>query len=348
MKYTQYVLISLTVFIACKKSNTGNPAPASSEVTVYVSGSSYNNTKMAWVAAYWEDSVQHYLTNGDQNAFANAVFYSGNQLYVGGQSLEWFPTPGLWVNGTGRDMSSPDISAIGKVNSIYVSGTDIYLAGSGPNANGEYVNGFAQGKLWKNGITTPVGNDSISEATAVAVSGTDVYVAWWAIKTNGRFSARYNKNGETFILDSSDTSTPPTAMCVSGSDLYISGNKYDTVSQHYFGVYWKNGMMLDIQANNDATYASGIAVSGGDVYISGSINISGVGHASYWKNGQVHLLNDGTSPATTSGIAVSGTDVYVSGMEGGIPKYWKNGISQTLSCDPAFEQRTTGIFVVKK
>ena len=64
------------------------------------------------------------------------------------------------------------------------------------------------------------------------------------------------------------------------------------------------------------------------VYVAGS----GIGNsiAAYFKNGMPASLTDGSLRASATAIAVAGNDVYVAGYEGGVAKYWKNGVAVTL------------------
>ena len=350
MKNVLYAAISLAFFSACTKSTGGSSMAPDSGETVYVSGSNWDNATGSFVPLYWKDTTVYYLPGADATGtHAMAIAYSGNQLYIAGQAKSWLPTAGLWINGIQKDISTKDTSAIGDVLGMYVSGADVYLAGNGVNAWNDYgYNTYA--KIWKNGVTTTLNtNHGFSHANGITTVGTDLYVAWTGTKTNGYNMAMYNKNKTSFVLDSSNANASCQAICSSGSDVYISGNLFDSVLNKWRGVYWKNGSLIKLAATNEETYASGITVSGNDVYVAGNVYVSNMVYAAYWKNGIEHRITDGTLPSIAFAIATSGSNVYVAGIENNIPKYWKNDVPYVLSNDTTrTPYSTTGIVIVKK
>ena len=79
----------------------------------------------------------------------------------------------LWVNG--KSASAP--SADGGLKAVFVSGNDIYVAGSEIREGGSSVSAA----LWKNGVTVPLTpSGKSSYAHSVFVSGSDVYVVGYA------------------------------------------------------------------------------------------------------------------------------------------------------------------------
>ena len=207
----------------------------------------------------------------------------------------------LWENGTEHKLGP------GSGGSLYVSGNDIYVAGtSGSKAT-----------LWKNGAAETLDNNS-SYASSVFVSGDDVYVA-------GGISGKATLwiNGAALTLSTDDSSA--SSVFVSGNDVYVAGIIYS----NYKAVLWKNGTQ-QILSNN--AYARSVYVSGNDVYVAGTTN-NGTS-ATLWKNGTEQALSDQYSYSYS--VCVSGNDVYVAGSISGKATLWKNGTAQTLSDGSAY------------
>ncbi|HTQ28589.1 MAG TPA: hypothetical protein VMI35_10690 [Puia sp.] len=260
---------------------------------------------------------------------------SGPSIYVSG-SVTNFIGPYSdgnalqWVNGNTTNLQK--ISTYGLANSIFVSGTDVYVAGV------QAVNGTSLATYWKNGEPVVL-SDSNATKSAVAncifISGADVYVAGYELKSNGVGSAVYWKNGvevnltplsppyppsptNTFFIYSLGQYANATGIAVSSTgDVYVAGtDRYITAA------FWKNGVITQLADTGIISFAQGLYVSGSDVYVAGIANNT----ACYWKNGVFNGLPNGSS-ATANAIFVSGSDILVAGNGNG-PVYWKNG-SQT-------------------
>jgi hypothetical protein len=343
------LLISLIIFCSCKKSNGVNPTPVPGGGTVYVSGFSYDSIKRVFESVYWQDTVAHMLPGSDASgSYTWAITYSGNELFVAGQSSEKIMGAGYWISGSLHNPNQ-DTATLTEVRGICVSSHNIYLAGDGINSPADSgVNTYA--KIWHDGVTTNLNNSpGLSVAVGVTVAADlNTYVAWNKGRPNGLHIAMYNKNENSFVLDSSYIDNTCRAICSSGSDVYIAGNLHN--GNAYLPVYWKNGAMVKISINGESQissfYATGIAVSGNDVYISGFENMGLMSYAIYWKNGVKHRVSDGSLYSGGWAIAVSGSDVYVAGTANYLPVYWKNDVLHNLSYAPANTgYETTGIVI---
>jgi hypothetical protein len=249
---------------------------------VYIAGADINTGG----PAYWKNgtTVDLPMTAGHNGGRAVSIFVSGTDVYAagwdfinGGNTL-----PRCWKNGTAVTVSLSTGNIGGQpvstatANSVFVSGSDLYLAGIQTASNGVTT-------YWKNGSPVTLTDGTTDcQPDHIFVSGSDVYVAG----TDGTVS-KYWKNGVASILNTPNVySAIPTGISVSGSDVYVSGY-YRNVAK-----YWKNGNMVDLTstaynpANNE--YATGISISGPDIYISGNDMSKGYG---YWKNGVFTVLS---------------------------------------------------------
>ncbi len=202
-------------------------------------------------------------------------------VFVAGE--EWNGTNWVaryWANGQEVILSDGTGSAI--TSSIFVSNSDVYVAGS-DNKD------FSGAVYWKNNNEIPLSPGG--PASSIFVSGNDVYVAG-----NDVANAVYWKNGMEVTLESTNVygsfgSSAANSVFVSGNDVYIAG--YDGPN----AVYWKNGEEKYLTTKNTTvggTYiAKSIYVSGPDIYVVGYINSSGLLFPQmwYWKNDVLVPIN---------------------------------------------------------
>jgi len=310
---------------------TITPVPQTTSA-VYVAGYYYNGSTND-VASYWNDSssgrVDLFTT---AEAIATSVFVSGSDVYVAGYYKNSKPiTPNwaaaYWKNGVKTDLYS-DTSGTNtaQASAIYVSGTDVYVAGyekAGTSAAG----------YWKNGGWNPLTAPGSAQATGIVVSGADVYVSGYYLSGAHNVSCYWKNGAETDLYSANDSEA--LAISVSGTDAYVAGYYFDGAKVN--ASYWKNNSAGVTVLNSSAAFATGIVVSGSDVYASGYYNNTKPNSAAaYWKNGaKTDLYSDtsGTNTAHANGIFISGTDVYVAGwVNAGTQSacYWKNGTRTDL------------------
>lgn len=186
----------------------------------------------SFVPMLWKNGIEHHFTD-DSGLYYPAVYVYENNVYVAWRNKVW---------------ENEEIKYIltGTVNSIYVFGGDIYVAGT------------EKGKatLWKNGVaqTLPGG----SNANSVFVSNNDVYVVG---------GNKLWKNGIEQILTGASGSA--TSVFVSGNDVYVT-TEYSVL---------KNGRVIQNATTSEyfpsfTEYYSSIFVSNNDVYVAGDYNIS--------------------------------------------------------------------------
>ncbi len=269
---------------------------------------------------------------------------AGATVYVAGNGAN---SALYWENGIAIVLPKQSPNNYSTASSIFVSDTDVYVAGS--EYTGNINTGVAINAVyWKNGteiMLTNLPNAQRAFANSIFVSGGDVYVAGYELTSDSVGIAVYWKNGDLVNLTpiTPPYPTPPVppvntigsyhlfdyaeafSIYVSGNDVYVSG--YD---QFFKAAYWKNGVKTQLSDEYQISNANSIFVSGNDVYTAGWLNDSAV----YWKNTTINYLQD-PMPAQAYSVYVSGTDVYVAGGQDGFAQYWKNGTITNLQSGDA-------------
>ena len=237
----------------------------------------------------------------------------------------------FWMDGHETALTNGSNDAY--ANSIFVSGSKVYIAGTDASTDSY---GFPV--YWQNNteVKLPI-KSSAGSANSVYVLGNDIYVA--GIDSS---KAVYWKNGTETFLDNTDSGSSASAVLVSGSDVYIAGTR------GYNAVYWKNGNLVCLTGYSVPTQhvrVNGISVIKGDVYVVGYVNYaaSPFPYMNYWAKGVATDLNTGydvSSPNNNFGqvcsMFASGNDLYIAGMVETTNQmvnhavYWKNGVETVL------------------
>ena len=313
---------------------------------VYVVG--YEENAQGYpVAKIWKNGVAQDLSNASYVAAARSVFVSNGNVYVAGEYLNMQDGTysNLWKNGVAQNLG--DFMGY----SVYVSGSDVYVAGNDGNVAIVSKNGVVQN------LTEGYFKEKEREgACSVFVSGSDVYVAGYDIyyPTFGPIVRTYVatvwKNGVAQNLTDDTTYSRAQSVFVSGGDVYVAGYERDS------GKLWKNGIVIGSYLGE---MANSVYVSGSDVYVAGyERDVQNRCSAIVWKNGIRQKLTDGIRSISYSGIPgasaesvfVSGSDVYVAGYESNgsryVAKLWKNGEAQDLT-DGKRRSHAYSVFVVE-
>ncbi len=277
---------------------------------------------------------------GNMTACVNA----GPDVYVAGAIGN---AAVLWKNGIATYLTSGTHPA--RANSVFVSGTDVYVAGY------EYSTWGDIAVVWKNGVATnlaggvyPNGSSYDAHANSVFVSGTDVYVAGYAYN-----AAIIWKNGAATQLAGGTIQNYAEAFSVftSGPDVYVAGT-----TQFFYpndnsraATLWKNALRTDFNTYSITASANSVFVSGTDVYVAGGEQVAGSTTAKVWKNGVATTLSNDFSDANA--VVVSGADVYVAGHTSNTAMVWKNGVAIQLSIVPSSDAKSvfvnnTDVYVV--
>jgi hypothetical protein len=317
--------------------------------------------------------------NTETNYYKQNPPKSGD-VYIVGHEGRYAVT---WKNG--EFFASTNAEKIGKTNSIYISGSDVYEVGSsGSETSGQY------GILWKNGV--PDEKSYSNNLTSVFVWNNNVYVEGGGVWKNGEqiindaansvyvfrgnvYAAgtiiTYHYYGDARLWEnntiqglgiegsfSNDCPTKANSVFVSESgNVYVAGivSTYIVDYEHQYsgngpraGV-WENGIA---QSFTNGLEATSVYVSGNDVYVAGfkcNNNNVNLKRATLWKNGVEQELSDKTSVANC--VFVVGSDVYVVGSETtgsnrNRAVLWKNGVTQYLT-DGAVDASAISVFVVE-
>ena len=213
---------------------------------VYVAG--FETNKRGYSAAtVWKNGKAQKLSDEtlDAYAVAKSVYVSDGDVYVVGdvRSEKDYYTEDCfgvaWKNGVAQNFFDENKSV--KLNSVFISSDDVYVAGVGRGTVGYAA------IVWVNGIAQHLeGGGSIysdAEASSIFVSGSDVYVA-------GSFHGRtfhYGKlwkNGEDIY---SSTETSIYSVYVTGDDVYKVGS---AIPRSAF--LWKNDEIKLLSQGNNA------------------------------------------------------------------------------------------------
>ncbi|MEO7692685.1 MAG: hypothetical protein ABIS36_01915 [Chryseolinea sp.] len=166
-----------------------------------------------------------------------------------------------------------------------------------------------------------------------AVLGDDIYALGYVNDGETYAGAVYWKNGKMFKLSTEGRNDVPTAIAISGDDIYIAG--FEDKGLESIALYWKNGERIVVSGEDGFARPTDIAVSGSDVHLVGwaqnRVDYPDSTLAAYWKNGVRIKLNAESRTEQINSIVISGSDVYFTGETYNRPDFyptariWKNG-----------------------
>lgn len=324
MKRIKYLSILIIIFtiLSCSNDNSSKEDEINATVKdIYVCGYEKKSNTGKFIATVWKNGFATNLTDGSNNAVANDVVVSGNDVYVVGfeEGANGVQMARLWKNGSQAGLASTPGSL---ANAVAVNGNDVYIIGRAIE-NNVYVQ-----KMWKNGIATTLQGDRIS----IAVNKNDVYMVglqderarFWTNEassnlTNGAFFSRAND------------------IEIRGNDSYIVG--FEVVNKVSVAKLWKNGIASNLSDGKFSTVATDISITGNDIYVLGYENNLGT-NSKVWKNGELIWNKENFSANDLKAI---GQDYYLVSNVGNSAKIIKNGVSENLSS--AFNSSANALFV---
>ena len=129
---------------------------------VYVAGDADGEN----LATVWKNGVATFLRDSINYTNANSVFVLGSDVYVAGEETFIGPNPiwnvtsiaKVWKNGVETSLTDGTYNA--RASSVFVSGSDVYVAGT----DGRVA------ILWKNGVATALSSVYGTTATSVFVT----------------------------------------------------------------------------------------------------------------------------------------------------------------------------------
>lgn len=127
----------------------GNKLLVTDAGDVYVSGAMKNTQ---WMACYWKNGVATMLTDGTYEAGAGGgIFISGTDVYAcgGERNAANVFSAKYWKNGTAVSLTDGTKESV--ANSIFVSGSDVYVAGIGSDN---------KCRFWKYGTETVLSSNT--------------------------------------------------------------------------------------------------------------------------------------------------------------------------------------------
>lgn len=168
------------------------------------------------------------------------------------------------------------------VNSIYVSGTDLYVGGAFTNVNKNSNSNYIVKYDTLNSSWSNLGTGPNNLVYAITGSGNDIYVGGLFSSVNGNTSIRRLAKRDTLTNTWSSLSglselnnwISINALCLSGTDLYIGGNssvsQYQNILKYNLSTNTVSFLGNPVFQNGVNGQVNTISVSGTDLYVGGA------------------------------------------------------------------------------
>jgi hypothetical protein len=226
---------------------------------VYVAGYEEDGSCNDYAAAIWVNGGAPTILSipYNEDAQANSVFVTeSGDVYVAGERNVMGANANqvtLWLNGA--ESAVTDGSAQVEANSVFVSGSDVYICGG--EFNSTTLNWAAV--YWKNGAINYLTDGSkFAGANSIYVSGNNVYVAGdRSMESSSMPEATYWKNGVATSLTPKGAGSAK-SIYVSGSDVYVCGINETGIKN--VATCWKNGTAFPLTDGSETAFATGIFV----------------------------------------------------------------------------------------
>jgi len=284
---------------------------------VYAGGFA-STASAANTAGYWLNGSWNGLTSP---AGVSSMVVSGSNVYAGGSYMNSSDKQiaGYWVINGGSatlvSLTNPYGSSLAQVNSMAVSGSNVYAGGYCLNSS--WVAGYWMNGSW-NGFTNPYGSYN-AVVNSMVVSGSNVYAGGYCdYNSSGTlYLAGYwvtNSGGSAWVLLTNtygSYSAVVNSMVVSGSNVYAGGYCANNSGVWVAGYWVTNGggtfwVPLTNPYGSYNAVVTSLVVSGSNVYAGGSCNNSSNSQAGYWLNGSWNgLTNPNGSYAAVNSLVLA-------------------------------------------
>jgi hypothetical protein len=232
----------------------------------------FDQTAPIRIAKLWKNGVATTLSNTVLGGEATSVVVSGTDVYITGievgaahvTTIGYSLSARLWKNNVSVPLNSIN-TADTFATSVFVVGTDVYVAGYGIAYREMY-----KARYWKNGVETILPGAADNKASSIFVYGNLVYVAGSQFaSSNGNYGvAKYWRNGVENPLTSVSTSvSEATGIFVLDKIVYVSGKDKNIVSGsgvsntlNSKAVIWKNGAKIALSDDSSDSSANAIMV----------------------------------------------------------------------------------------
>lgn len=203
----------------------------------------------------------------------------------------------------------------GEVNSIFLTGTEIYIGGEFSSVSGQSVGGFAK---WNGESWVPSGNGTNGKVNSVHVKGTQIVLGGLFTKAFGKTANNIIKwNGLNWESPTTGLDKQVLAVAATESKIYLGGEftVADGLGADHIAVWTSTGLSGAGLGVNGTVRT--IFIDGTDVYFGGDFTHSVAGnieinHVAKWDGNKFSPLGSGVNGPVYS-ISVSKGEVFVGG-----------------------------------
>lgn len=310
-------------------------------------------TAFGWTLGDYE--ATELWSDANQSTKAYSITLAGDDVYIGGSatSADSYYLPTIWKNGKQQALVDPSAPVDGEVQSVCVSGSDVY-AGGFYRVNRSATTTFKRdaAAIWKNGVQKDLTNGSYAGVFSVCAEGDNVYAGGYTTSSEGYATATLWTSADGMETFSTKTLAGVAkhsyveGICVSGKDVYAVG--YGDYGEDKAAMLWKNDEPVTVlDGSRSAAYS--VTVADGHVYVAGYVTKTyengDCAVATLWVDGVAQSLTEIKKSSQAWDVFVKNGNVYVSGFIGGQAVIWTNGVAGAIRYGSSDSSCVTSIFV---